>query len=145
MGFTFNYFFKELNMPSAAATVALAVGGSLSGGTSTSFSLSQRAAGLPTIWSRSTAASGSMVGQETISYAYKLQSSNLIVTCAGRLPTVVVDSTTGMDVVSKTVAYDVKFSLPRNASLTERTRAIDVAVAHLFALRAGIVAGESYF
>lgn len=64
---------------------------------------------------------------------------------AGRIPTVVVDSTTGLDVVAKTCAYDAKFSIPRNASTTERTRAIDVAIAHLYALRAGVVAGEAYF
>lgn len=132
-------------MPSAASSVSLAVGGTLSGGTSTAFALSQRATGLPTIWSRSTAASGSLVGSETISYSYKLQNSNVVFNLQGRLPTVVVDSTTGLDVVAKTCAYDCKITVPRNASTSERTRAIDLAISHLFALRAGIVAGEAYF
>lgn len=132
-------------MPSAASSLSLAVGGTLTGGTASNFALSQRSTGLPTIWSRSTAASGSLVGAETISYSYKLQGSNMSINLAGRVPTVVVDSTTGLDVVAKTCAYDAKFSIPRNASTTERTRVIDVAIAHLFALRSGIVAGESYF
>lgn len=132
-------------MPSAASSVSLAVGGTLSGGTSTAFALSQRATGLPTIWSRSTAVSGSLVGSETISYSYKLQNSNMVISLQGRLPTVVVDSTTGLDVVAKTCAYDCKITVPRNASTAERTRTIDLAISHLFALRAGIVAGEAYF
>lgn len=132
-------------MPSATSTVSLAVGGTLSGGTSTNYAISQRAAGLPTIWARSTAASGSLVGSETISYQYKLENNNMKIMLGGRVPTVVVDSTTGLDVVAKTCSYDAKFSIPRNASTTERTRAIDIAIAHLYALRAGIVAGEAYF
>lgn len=132
-------------MPSAASSLSLSVGGTFSGGTASNFALSQRSTGLPTIWARSTAASGSLVGAETISYSYKLQGSNMNVNLAGRVPTVVVDTTTGLDVVAKTCAYDAKFSIPRNASTTERTRVIDVAIAHLYALRAGIVAGESYF
>lgn len=132
-------------MPSAASSLSLSVGGTLSGGTASTFALSQRSTGLPTIWARSTAASGSLVGAETISYSYKLQGSNMNVNLAGRVPTVVVDTTTGLDVVAKTCAYDAKFSIPRNASTAERTRVIDVAIAHLYALRAGIVAGESYF
>lgn len=132
-------------MPSAASSVSLAVGGTLSGGTSTAFALSQRATGLPTIWSRSTAVSGSLVGSETISYSYKLRNSNMEISLQGRLPTVVVDSTTGLDVVAKTCAYDCKITIPRNASTTERTRAIDLAIGHLYALRAGIIAGEAYF
>lgn len=132
-------------MPSAASTVSLAVGGSLSGGTATVFNLTQRSTGLPTIWSRSTAASGSLVGSETISYAYKVQSSNLILSLQGRSPVVAIDATTGLDVVTKTMSYDVKLSVPRNASLIERTRVIDLAVSHLYALRAGVIAGEAYF
>lgn len=132
-------------MPSAVSSVALAVGGTLSGGTSTTFALSQRATGLPTIWARSTAVSGSLVGMESISYAFKVTGANTVFTLGGRVPTVVVDSTTGMDVVSKTCAYDMIMKLPKVASTTERTRCIDVAIAHLYALRAGIVAGEAYF
>lgn len=132
-------------MPTASASVALLIGATQSGGTSTSFNLTQRSAGSPTIWSRNNAASGSQVGTETISYSYSVAKSNAIINLNGRLPTVVVDTTTGLDVVAKTCAYDIKLTVPKNASTAERTRLVQVLQAHVYALAQGVINGEAYF
>lgn len=133
-------------MPSATSTLSLAVGATQSGGTANTFNLIQKQqTDKPVVWSKVIAASGSMIGQETIGYSVKNRQQGPNPVIEVRVPTVAVDTTTGMDIVKYTQTVSIDTRLDKRASLAERTRTIDLAIAALYALRSGLIAGEAYF